>query len=124
MWKDTIKKKSGDEEYEEGETLDSTNKIRDTRSAESYKTGDTTGRRSYTNKVRDTRSADSYKTGDTMGRKVCYDESLMRERLKAISEYTDGLVGKVFTTKEDMELNQLIMDLVNDYDGKPPRKDF
>lgn len=53
--------------------------------------------------------------------KVSYDSSLMRERLKAISEYTDGLVGKVFTTKEDMELNQLIMDLVNEYDGKPPK---
>ena len=41
MWKDTIKKK--DEE------------------------GGSTGRRSYTNKVRDTRSAESYKTGDTRG---------------------------------------------------------
>lgn len=39
MWKDTIKKK--DEEYEEGETLQSNNMMRDTRSAESYKTGDT-----------------------------------------------------------------------------------
>ena len=29
-----------------------------------------TGRRSYTNKVRDTRSAESYKTGDTTGRPV------------------------------------------------------
>ena len=25
------------------------------------------------------------------------------------------------TIKEDMELNQLIMDLVNEYDGKPPK---
>ena len=56
--------------------------------------------------------------------KVSYDSSLMRERLKVMSEYTDGLLGKVFTTKENMELNQLIMDLVNEYDGKPPRKDF
>lgn len=29
-----------------------------------------TGRRAYTNKVRDTRSAESYKTGDTTGRPV------------------------------------------------------
>lgn len=36
-WKNTIKKKSGDEE---DETLEFNNKIRDTRSAESYKTGD------------------------------------------------------------------------------------
>ena len=38
MWKDTIKKK---DEYEEGETLQFNNMMRDTRSAESYKTGDT-----------------------------------------------------------------------------------
>ena len=38
MWKDTIKKKTGDEE---GETLDFTNVMQDRRSAESYKTGDT-----------------------------------------------------------------------------------
>ena len=38
MWKDTIKKK-------DDEPLDFTNKIRDTRSAESYKTGDTMGDR-------------------------------------------------------------------------------
>ena len=38
MWKDTIRKKTGDEE---GETLDFTNVMRDRRSAESYKTGDT-----------------------------------------------------------------------------------
>ena len=41
MWKDTIRKKTGDEEYEEGKTLDFTNVMRDRRSAESYKTGDT-----------------------------------------------------------------------------------
>ena len=41
MWKDTIRKKTGDEEYEEGETLQTNNMMRDRRSAESYKTGDT-----------------------------------------------------------------------------------
>lgn len=41
MWKDTIRKRTEDKEYEEGETLQSNNMMRDTRSAESYKTGDT-----------------------------------------------------------------------------------
>lgn len=48
MWKDTIKKKTGDEE---GETLQSNNMMRDRRSAESYKTGDTMERPVSVDKV-------------------------------------------------------------------------
>ena len=49
MWKDTIKKK----DEEDGST----------------------GRRSYTNKVRDTRSAESYKTGDSHRETTLTDET-------------------------------------------------
>ena len=56
--------------------------------------------------------------------KVSYDSKFIRKKLKAIGEYRDGLVGKTFTAKENMILQQLIMDLVNEYDGKKPRKDF
>ena len=56
--------------------------------------------------------------------KVTYDSALMLEKLKALSKYRDGLVGKVFTAKEDMELQQLIMDLVNEYDGKKHYRTF
>ena len=47
--------------------------------------------------------------------KVTYDSEFIRKKLKAIGEYRDSLVGKTFTAKENMELQQLIMDLVNEY---------
>lgn len=43
-WKNEIRKEKKDDDYDEyrdGETLQANNMIRDTRSAESYKTGDT-----------------------------------------------------------------------------------
>lgn len=48
MWENIIKKK---DEYEEGETLQSNNRMRDRRSAESYKTGDTMERPANKNKI-------------------------------------------------------------------------
>ena len=50
-WKNTIKKKSGDEE---DETLEFNNKIRDTRSADSYKTGDSHKESTLTDETKET----------------------------------------------------------------------
>ena len=56
--------------------------------------------------------------GREMPDKVTYDSASIRKKLKAIGEYRDSLVGKTFTAKENMKLQQLIMDLVNEYNRR------
>ena len=124
-WKDEIRKEKKDDDYDEyrdGETLQANNKIRDTRSAESYKTGDTRGRRSYTNKVRDARSADSYKTGDSHKESTLTDET--KEAFAKIEEQMreafEGIDYNLLTSvimphgRTYKDKDALISDLVKD----------
>tara|TARA_R110000765_G_scaffold133789_1_gene232713 strand:- start:414 stop:743 length:330 start_codon:yes stop_codon:yes gene_type:complete len=93
MWKNTIKKKIFDETPEE--MTDFMNVSPRMEEAGEKRKG----------------SKDSLEMPD----KVTYESSSIRKKLKAIGEYRDSLVGKTFTAKENMILQQLIMDLVNEY---------
>ena len=50
--------------------------------------------------------------------KVTYDTAKMRNKLTQLKRYRESLIGKKFTQIENNRLLNMVLDIVNDYEGR------
>ena len=51
--------------------------------------------------------------------KITFDSAKMIDKLTKLNRYREGLIGKKFTQMHNTRLLNMVLDIVNDYEGRP-----